>query len=165
MQRFCTHRKMIVFTVALSILGFVASSHAEDMGGAGGGMKDGHEHGACKADVQKFCANVTPGKGAIRDCLKQHEADLSQGCKDNIAKMKAHMKEKMVAINKACKTDEDQYCKDVTPGEGREMACLHAHNDKISQGCKDTLKSMHHHHHIGGNGEGHEAEGGQAPAK
>jgi len=35
---------------------------------------------ACAADVQKFCANVERGKGAMRACLEEHQANLSAEC-------------------------------------------------------------------------------------
>lgn len=37
---------------------------------------------ACDADLKKFCAEVTPGQGALMQCLHQHAADLTQGCRD-----------------------------------------------------------------------------------
>jgi len=40
---------------------------------------------ACKADVKQFCADVKPGKGAT-DCMKAHAADVSDGCKEAMAK-------------------------------------------------------------------------------
>jgi hypothetical protein len=36
---------------------------------------------ACGADVQKFCADVERGKGAMRSCLETHEKELSAACK------------------------------------------------------------------------------------
>ena len=38
-----------------------------------------------------------------------------------------------------CKTELDTYCKDVTPGEGRVLACLYAHGDKLSGRCEYAL--------------------------
>jgi len=35
---------------------------------------------ACAADVQKFCANVERGKGAVRTCLNAHQTQLSDDC-------------------------------------------------------------------------------------
>jgi Cysteine rich repeat len=36
---------------------------------------------ACQPDVDKFCAGVAAGGGRIRDCLNQHESELSDACK------------------------------------------------------------------------------------
>jgi Cysteine rich repeat len=44
---------------------------------------------ACKADVKQFCADVKPGKGAIADCMNSHVADISDGCKEALAKAEA----------------------------------------------------------------------------
>ncbi len=40
---------------------------------------------ACEADVQKLCSSVPVGQGNIIQCLRQHEADVSQPCKDQLA--------------------------------------------------------------------------------
>ena len=39
---------------------------------------------ACAADVQKLCSNVPAGGGRIIACLKQHQQEVSQGCKQAI---------------------------------------------------------------------------------
>jgi hypothetical protein len=36
---------------------------------------------ACQPDVEKFCAGIAPGAGAIRQCLRQHASELSDACK------------------------------------------------------------------------------------
>jgi hypothetical protein len=43
------------------------------------------------------------------------------------------------SVANGCKTELDTYCKDVTPGEGRVLACLYAHNDKLSGKCEYAL--------------------------
>ena len=43
------------------------------------------------------------------------------------------------AVMKACKTEIDSYCKNVTLGEGRLLACFYAHEDKLSGECSFTL--------------------------
>ena len=35
----------------------------------------------------------------------------------------------------ACATEIETYCSQVTPGEGRLLACAYAHEDKLSGGC------------------------------
>ncbi len=41
---------------------------------------------ACAGDVQKLCANVPAGGGRILACLKQNQDQVSDGCKQAIAK-------------------------------------------------------------------------------
>ena len=36
---------------------------------------------ACQPDVQKFCQDVQPGGGRVMQCLRAHEAELSDACK------------------------------------------------------------------------------------
>lgn len=38
-----------------------------------------------------------------------------------------------------CEKELLTYCKDVTPGEGRILACLYAHEDKLSGKCEYAL--------------------------
>ncbi len=42
-------------------------------------------------------------------------------------------------VANGCKTEIATYCKSVTPGEGRILACLYAHEDKLSGGCEYAL--------------------------
>lgn len=38
-----------------------------------------------------------------------------------------------------CKTELEKYCSNVTPGEGRVLACLYAYEDKLSGRCEYAL--------------------------
>ena len=42
-------------------------------------------------------------------------------------------------VQNGCKTELQTYCKDVTPGEGRILACLYAREDKLSGKCEYAL--------------------------
>jgi len=39
------------------------------------------EHQACAADLATYCADVPKGCGRPKQCLKEHEAQLSAACK------------------------------------------------------------------------------------
>jgi len=43
------------------------------------------------------------------------------------------------SVAKGCEKEFTSYCKDVTPGQGRLLACLYAHQDKISGQCDYAL--------------------------
>jgi hypothetical protein len=41
---------------------------------------------ACRADEKKLCADVKPGRGSLAQCMKSHATDLSDACKEALAK-------------------------------------------------------------------------------
>lgn len=99
-------------------------------------QEDAEQKGACKPDVQKFCKGIKPGEGRIWSCLKSHEADLSQACKDHMAKKREEMKE----FRTSCKDDAKKFCKDVPRGGGRVISCLKSHESELSAGCQTFFK-------------------------
>jgi hypothetical protein len=46
---------------------------------------------------------------------------------------------KIAKLESACAKDIKKYCRDVTPGEGRMIYCMQAHEDKISPKCAYEL--------------------------
>ena len=100
---------------------------------------------ACKGDVEKFCKDVKPGDGRMVGCLRSNQASLSGSCKEQMDAMEEHrhqMGEKAHHMAEACKTDMQQYCKDVKPGEGRMARCLKENEAKLSESCKGSMHSM-----------------------
>jgi len=45
-------------------------------------------------------------------------------------------------LETACGEDVKKFCSTVTPGEGRLIYCMQAHEDKISDGCASTLDEV-----------------------
>lgn len=101
--------------------------------------------GPCKADKERLCKDVEPGEGRILECVKAHEAELSEKCKAMSGRMKEKL-EKMRAMKgkaEACKADKEKFCKDVQPGEGRIVECLKAHEAELSEGCRSAKGPKH----------------------
>ncbi len=46
-------------------------------------------------------------------------------------------------LEKGCQAELQNYCQSVTPGEGRILLCLAAHEDKIADECKWALFNLH----------------------
>jgi len=97
-----------------------------------------HRTSACTADEQQFCPDAKTAKERTQ-CLKSHEADLSQGCKDLRARAaNARVHTKMAMMKEVCKSDAETLCKDVKAGRAMTQ-CLQSHEADLSMACKDTL--------------------------
>ncbi len=46
------------------------------------------------------------------------------------------------SIFESCETDLKTYCSQVTPGNGRILACFYAHEDKISESCDAAIEDQ-----------------------
>jgi len=90
----------------------------------------------CAADKTKFCANLDAKSGTVGKCLKEHEAQLSDACRRQVAKAAAQAE-----VRKACKADVTSFCKSVQAGQGRIAACLKKHEGKLSSGCTAALSA------------------------
>ncbi len=49
-------------------------------------------HKACADDIDKYCADVKPGKGTMAKCLRENNAQLSPECKAEFGKRR-HMRD------------------------------------------------------------------------
>jgi hypothetical protein len=91
---------------------------------------------ACGADVERFCKDVPPAGGRRYKCLKEHEKDLSDGCRKHIADVQGRVR----GMHEACWDDVSRFCSEVRPGRGRILACLKEHEDELSAPCKEALQ-------------------------
>lgn len=88
----------------------------------------------CLADAQRLCKDLAPdNRSGMMQCLKDHEADLSDACK---ARMQTFAHE-------PCAEDAGKLCKDVEPGNRLQMVhCLKEHETDLSEACKGRLHSF-----------------------
>lgn len=108
-------------------------------------MVQAEEHGkpgACRSDAQKFCKDIQPGGGRIALCLKQHESELSSGCRERIVEAQEEGKE----LGAACKPDAEKLCQGVQPGRGRVASCLKQHQDQLSGECREKIAEAQSRH-------------------
>lgn len=61
-------------------------------GGPSGGQGGRGAMKACRADRETYCAGVEKGGGRIVQCMKQHAAELTPGCKQALQSMRAARK-------------------------------------------------------------------------
>jgi hypothetical protein len=90
----------------------------------------------CRADMEKFCADVKPGGGRVAECLRKHIDELSSECKAHGQEVRERLQE----AHEACQEDISKYCKEVKPGEGHILACLKKHDKDLSATCKAAMR-------------------------
>lgn len=90
----------------------------------------------CKDDAARLCAGIPHGGGRIAQCLKAHEAELSDACKAR----QAQHKERARAVKQACHDDLTRLCGEVQPGQGRKLICLRDHQTELSPTCAAALQ-------------------------
>jgi hypothetical protein len=55
----------------------------------------------CAADFQKLCPGVTPGHGAVAQCVRGHVQELSPDCKSALMARREAMRERKAAMGTA----------------------------------------------------------------
>jgi hypothetical protein len=97
--------------------------------------------GACKADMNQYCKDITPGQGRMMACLKSHEDKLSPACSKEWKSAKTHMKKEWKEARQACGGDVQKFCKEAT-GHKEVSQCLNQHMSQLSGSCKNYQTSM-----------------------
>ena len=86
---------------------------------------------ACAADIKQLCAEVEPGDGRLKACVKENFGQLSASCQTALISN--------VTITKSCKADVEQKCSGIQPGGGHIQACMKEHFTELAQPCKNSL--------------------------
>jgi len=89
----------------------------------------------CRADVERLCGNVQPGRGAKRQCLSQHQSELSPACSERIGQAR----QRIAQLRQACGGDAQRLCAGVTPGRGGIARCLRQHESELSGQCREAV--------------------------
>jgi len=91
--------------------------------------------GACRADVQHLCGDVQPGRGAKRQCLRQHQSEISPACRERVGQVR----QRMAQVRQACAGEAQRLCGDVQPGRGGIVRCMRQHEGELSESCREAL--------------------------
>src|SRR5215831_582608 len=88
----------------------------------------------CLADGQRICKNLAPdNRNGMMQCLKDHEADLSDACKARL----------QTFAHEPCAQDAMTLCSTVEQGNKRAMVhCLREHDAELSASCKARLNEF-----------------------
>ncbi len=99
----------------------------------------------CKAELETYCKDVTPGDGRILACLYAYGDKLTGQCEFALYDAAVQLERAVAAlayVANECADDLDQYCSDVAMGQGRLLKCLEKSDKKVSQRCKKALKDV-----------------------
>jgi hypothetical protein len=88
----------------------------------------------CAGDIKKLCADVRPGEGRIKACIKSHLADLSETCQDRVLTV--------AVTGKVCKGDIAKLCAGIEPGTGGIRNCIKSHVAEVSDPCRDAMSRV-----------------------
>jgi hypothetical protein len=99
----------------------------------------------CKAELESYCKDVTPGDGRILACLYSHQDKLSGKCEYALFDAAVQLERAIAALTyvvNECADDLDKHCRNVAAGEGRLLNCLEKNDKKVSARCKDALAEV-----------------------
>jgi hypothetical protein len=119
---------------------------------------------SCRSDYEAHCASVPTGGSAALQCLKDNAASLSPGCQAAVgataggaaarppaaapqggtaaggaAPPAMPMREEAALMRRSCGGDFRAFCRGVSLGGGRALACLADHNESLSPPCREAL--------------------------
>ena len=100
---------------------------------------------SCQPDLDKYCADVTPGEGRLLYCVAAHQDKISTQCEGALidaAMILTDVTDRVIDIAEACSTELDKFCGDVEVGEGRVLACLDSHEDALGASCEAALDAL-----------------------
>jgi len=99
----------------------------------------------CKAELQGFCKDVTPGDGRVLACLYAHGDKLSGKCEYALYDTAVQLERAVAALSyvaNECRDDLRTLCGGVKAGEGRLLKCLGDHKDSVSERCKGAIMDV-----------------------
>jgi hypothetical protein len=100
---------------------------------------------SCKADLDQYCKQVTPGDGRQVLCLAAHEDKISERCQFALYRGAVALEQATAAISyvaRSCSGDAEKLCPETQPGDGRLLACLESKADQVSDGCKKAVEDV-----------------------
>jgi hypothetical protein len=99
----------------------------------------------CKAEIGKYCSQVTLGEGRMLACFYAHEDKLSGQCQYALYDAAARLERAISDLNYVatqCGADIETHCAKVEMGEGRIMECLNSKPDVVSAPCKQAIADV-----------------------
>jgi len=99
----------------------------------------------CKTELEKYCKEVTPGKGRVLSCLYAYEDKLSGRCEYALYDAAAQLERAVGALTyvaNECEADLQKHCADLKPGGGRLATCLKKNEAQLTDRCQQAMKDI-----------------------
>jgi len=128
---------MLAIILTVSIMMAASSMAADDLVQS---VQEG-----CKAEMDKYCAMVTPGEGRVLACLFSYQDKLSNKCEYALYDAAAQLERAVAALTYVvveCDNDLEKFCSTVQPGDGRLKECLDKNMANVSERCKAAMKDV-----------------------
>lgn len=136
-------RRQMVFLSLLALAGSLA------LPGAG---TTGDLMTVCGPEIQKYCTDVSKGRGRVSACLLGRTDKLSAACKPEVLALGQSRATPAFArklfdpafrapLPNACVAPAKSLCPGVSTGDGRAFACLYARGDRVPKTCADSAQA------------------------
>ncbi|MEA3275640.1 MAG: OmpA family protein [Pseudomonadota bacterium] len=99
----------------------------------------------CRADLDAYCSQVTPGDQRLLACLYAHDDKVSAQCKGSVLDALLLVKAEFAQANfigALCGSDILDHCGGVEPGDGRIAACLKEKGALLTEPCRESLQNL-----------------------
>lgn len=128
-------------------IGLAAAAMAAGLGGASAQTISYSEAGAllarsCGADIEKYCAKVNLGDGALRDCLLAQQSKINPQCVADYQAVVASIAARNAAqqaVPKLCRDDVARHCQGMVPGDAHFLSCLNASYRVVTAACNQAI--------------------------
>ena len=97
----------------------------------------------CKAELESYCKEVTPGQRRVLACLYAFSDKLSSQCEYALYDAAAQLERAIAVLTfliSECGDDAEKVCPNVEVGEGRIVQCLDQNRAKVSNRCVLALQ-------------------------
>jgi hypothetical protein len=97
--------------------------------------------GACAADVNKFCPNVTRGEGRVLVCMQAHDDQLSRGCQFALYRASRNLDRALNRVERladACWNDIESQCANAD----RIGQCVMEKAGSLSPSCQSIVAGL-----------------------
>jgi hypothetical protein len=129
------------------MIGLVAALLAWGTGAASAQTMSYSDAGAliaksCGKDIDRYCAKVNMGGGALKDCLAKVGSKLSPQCSTDYGTALASLDKRanaQAAVPQLCKLDALRHCRGISPGDGHYLSCLNTASKVVSADCSQAL--------------------------